>query len=542
MKRQLLSLQKVYNIEEIRKWMLKVSRTPDEKFVVMPKYDGIAGRLLDGKLASRGDGTEGESLTHHKNRVKVIDVVCDEDMDGEILITKKDFELYFGSGGKYEGKYKNSRNAISGIMGSKENPFTEQVVTMVGYDHITEKTTVGGVGLSILSVGQQMLDYPTDGFVVKLEDDAYAETLGHTTHHYKHSMALKHANTQATTVLKGVEFRMAKDHIGIIGLLEPIDINGVTISRVTLHNMDIIRDLDLHVGDTVVIERAGDVIPYIVDSYPTVGYNKAYRDLTHIELVFCPSCGTDVVLDKQFYKCSNDECSGKNQNKIEYGARLFGLKHIAGATIEKLYETKVIRDVVDFLSCTSDDFFQLEGFGEVSAKKAQKEIEKVPKEVGDYQILAALCIPGIGRSISKKILAHVTLDKLVGLDLEDMSKFTIPDVGQARLEALDRGVKTNTDLLYKLAKHFPNYTNTKDNEETVSIGSICFTGKMPEKRSFYENIAKEAGFEIGAVNKNLNTLVVSDPNSTSSKTQKAQKLGISIMSVDEFMNMFDKEK
>jgi len=270
----MLSLDKVYNVSDLEKWIDKVSRNGNEEFSIMPKYDGISGRLRNGILSTRGDGDEGEDISHWLNYiVKFAGPEDDfENYDGEIVINLDVFRDYFASGRikRDNGEiYKTPRNAISGILNNDEpNPELRGLILFVSYNYrgLTYYRNMKVSILSKIEFAKEMIAkerLPTDGIVVKLKDEEYGKSLGRTSHHWKNAIALKHDNEAAWTTLVGVEFQMAKEHIGIVGILKPVEINGVTISRVTLHNLDIIREFDLCIGDEVLIERSGDVIPTI---------------------------------------------------------------------------------------------------------------------------------------------------------------------------------------------------------------------------------------------------------------------------------------
>lgn len=532
----MLSLAKSYDIAGIKKWMSKVSRSDKEVFEVMPKYDGIAGRINTGKvLATRGNGILGEDISS-KLPIVTFNGTYDPNTgfaDGELLIKNSTFKKYFSAGSKYDGKYKNSRNAISGLLLSKENKIQDKVVDFVFYDTLLDCCIQSTVEDTINRIKLQMDDYPTDGIVIKLSDEEYAKTLGHNNHHWKHSIALKHANESALSVLEDVHFTCAKEHVGIVGLIKPVDIGGVTISRVFLHNLDILESLNLMIGDDIVIERAGDVIPHIVSATP--GSN---RKLINVDS--CPACNSKVIRQKQFFVCTNIDCSGKAIRRIGAGSRHFGLKHIAGATISKLVDMGKIKHIAHFLQLTKSDFLSVEGFGEKSADNAVAELEKVfDREIYDYQLLSSLCIEGFGSTLSKQLLAVVTLDDLLGMTKDQIISMKIPNIGTERLTKLYEGLFTtqNIEIIEEL-KDILKYANTRGKTPELKKGyTYCFTGKLPEKRGFYEDIATQHGnTPVKAVNKDLDYLVMADPNSNSSKAKKARKLNINIISVDEFLN------
>lgn len=541
----MLSLEKVYDLESLKKWMAKVSRTPEEKFFVMPKYDGIAGRLYpDGTLATRGDGEEGENITHRKGILKYL---CNshqsEDAqtlqyDGEILCTFSDFIEHFESGKvtrKSGEKYKNPRNAVAGIMNSTEK-VVGKVLTFVDHNYNAVECQMHTVDFAVRALKENTEnDFPTDGVVVRLADGEYAATLGHTSHHWKHSIALKHDNESTWTQLEGVEFTMAKESIGMVGLLHPVELGGVTIKRVSLHNLDIIKSLDLCIGDIVHIERSGDVIPHIIES-------RIKKDTKRepISLDKCPSCGVRVIQDVQFYRCPNALCHDKVVNKIDSALKDLGSKGIAAATISDLVswgKVQNIADMFDHKKVQEATFEGYEGYGKRKIEKIMNELRRLENTpmAGD-QILATLNIPGFGRSIFKKLLKSVeSVDELILMDVSDYNM--LPNMAQTRSEILDNGLNGNIDILNELKSIFTLKTNKRKGEEMGTKG-VCFTGKGDKGRAEYAEMAENAGWIVASsVTAGLDYLVCADPESNSGKMKKARANGTEVISYSAFEKM-----
>lgn len=538
----MLSLEKVYNIEDLKKWMKKVSRTTNERFVVMPKLDGIAGRFKDGILSTRGDGENGEDISHRIPLIKFFD----EEYDGELLINDSMFKDIVENKlltRKDGTPFKNSRNAVGGILGSEYEidwQGQEKPIWFMPYDWISTEATIETIEEVIKINKEQIKNLPTDGIVVKLADEEYAKSLGHTSHHYKHSIALKEETITVETILKDVEYQVAKNHIGVVGILDPIEISGVTVSRVSLHNIDFIKSHDLKIGDKVVIKRAGEVIPHLVSSM-----GGGYKE---IKCTSCPSCGSDVKVDNPFWKCINPDCSDSQINKLVSSCKVLGLKGIAKSTVEKLYKVGV-KNIADLLEINEDTLIK------AGWKPESKSMGNIINEINRVRltgievskILGSLNIEGFGEHLFKKILSEVSLEELEGYveskSIESLKK--IPNMSEIRSKRLIEGY----DLSYvnRLLGLFQWYEDrdvkvSRDILEEDNRETICFTGKMPEKRSVLEEWSKNYGYDpVNKVSKDLDILVVEDLSSNSSKIQKARKFGTKIISREDFYQIIGRQ-
>lgn len=532
----MLSLDKAYTVDEVRKWMAKVARTADEEFFVTPKYDGIAARLQDGCLATRGGGDAGENISHFISIMTwKLDPHSDhlERHDGEILITDKTFTEKFVSGKVTRSggeKYKNSRNAAAGILNNDhvENQW-EGVLTFVEHSQYATPAFQSDIDSKIEFVKEIIHDLglPTDGIVIKVADEKYADSLGHTSHHWKHSIALKHANESEWTVLKGVEFQMAKDHIGMVGILEPVEIEGATIKRVSLHNLDIIKQLELSIGDEVLIERAGAVIPYISEVKQRWGMTQK------IECHECPSCHGPVRIDKQFYVCDNPTCEDKVVNKIDSALKDLDSKGIADSTIKKLVRAGHVKNVADMFSLKMMDFIGLEGMGDKSIAKIMNELGRLMESPQKPEaVLAMLNIPGFGKSIFKKLLAEVELRPLVNMLPREFAQ--LPNMSEIRSLNLYTGIIENQSLLVRLLEIF-SIESAKPQPKGEDMITVCFTGKGNTGRAEYEAMCNGTPYvPMGSVSGALQILVCADPSSDSGKMKKARAMGVEVISYNDF--------
>ena len=531
----MLSLNKAYSLEELLEWANKYSRGMDEKFLIQPKYDGISANYDGRVLATRGDGSEGENIT---DKLPLIELETtdykgplDRPVRGEIIIRNDDFANLYSNIKRKDGKsYKNSRNAVAGIMGLKDiTAIMEQgaKVTLIDYEMISFSVSLKEFGEKWSSILKEIEDlpYPMDGIVIKFADKKYGDELGNTAHHPRAQIAFKFTNVQRKSTLLGVEWSFGKNCITPVALIDPVDVSGVTIQRATLHNAQNIIDRDIQIGDTVIVERAGDVIPYITASEP--GSSRSTALITH-----CPCCETELERRGPDLCCVNQSCKETLLQRLLAAVKSIGIDRLGEPNIRKMMETLQVKTLKDIFNLEKEDIMRLEGFKDKSATNLFNEIQKA-RDVNDYQVLTALNIPTVGKTVSKAILQEYTLSELRELDEEKLAMMN--GVGPERAKAIERELLTQSFFLDDLL-NCVNLIQTKG-QVSEAKPTICFTGKMPEKRSFYEKIAIERGYEpVSAIKSSLSILVALDPNGGSSKLKKAAKAGIKIMGLEDWLN------
>jgi len=546
----MLSLDKVYDKEDLLKWCRKVARNDNECFLVQVKYDGCSAELDHQLLSTRGNGYIGENISHVLPFLKILEgrgSIPATDFSGylrgEIVLQDSIFETNRNLLRRKSGEpYKNSRNACAGILNTDDyvNPLNEPFLTFVPFEHLTLYKTLTQLEEFILSdywdrfVSRvQNADYPADGLVIKLEDQTYCTQLGHTKHHRKSEIAFKFTNPSAKTVLNGVTLSCGKGCITPIGNVEPVEIGGVTVSNVNLHNMKNIIDRDIHIGDTLIVERAGDVIPYVVNVIPG-------KERKEIAMSTCPSCSSLLFYEEPQMVCKNPECSGSALRKLSDSVVRIGIDRLGRPTIEAMMKVLNISDLIGIFEVTESELLKLPRFGIKKAKNLRYEIDKILNNgVYEWQILAAVNISGIGNTLSEVIIEKFPIPDLIELchseGAIDVLR-SIDRVDTERAQVLVDGVLENEayiDALYStLIIKKPKKRNTESTK-------ICFSGKFPEKKKIYYQMLEDKNFEIvEKVDKTLNVLVVADPTKNSGKQKKAENLGIKIMGIDELQTTF----
>lgn len=524
----MLSLQKVYTVDELCKWIKLVARDDKELFVIQPKYDGISGcyeaKYTEmGRLSTRGDGYLGEDITRHLKNIIFLEQPG-EITYGELLVLDKHFQQVNAT---LETPYKTQRNMVSGLLSQKEP--LQGGVTFIPHD-FAKFSKVFIAQEAVPGYIQVLIDYmkhsvkgiiPTDGLVIKLADKEYYKSLGATAHHPRGAMAFKFETETATSKITAIEWLIGKNKLTPRATIEPVELGGVTVTKLTLHNAEHVQKNDIAVGDTIALTRSGDVIPYYLrteekgDGDATIPY-------------FCPYCGDVVELRGPDIFCNNPQCS--LPTRIEASCRALGIEGIGPATIQALVDTGKVTAFSDFLSLTAADFLELEGFADTSAKASEHAIKSKLSTTFE-QYLACLNIPNVGLSMAKNLTEVLTLDEFINGSWEDLSK--AKGWGLKRVKAFENFYYDN----YTEAIAILNCLTIEETEQVKDVPTICFTGKMPEKRNYYEELAKTKGYQpVDSVSASLSLLVVADINAKSSKLDKAKKLGVEIKELKEWLN------
>lgn len=531
---KMLSLDKVYSYIELISWCEKIARTDNEIFNIMPKFDGVSGQYTNGILATRGDGEVGENIT---SKIPFINFITKKDnpnyVRGEILLQKSLFSEFQMKIKRKDGSvYKNERNAVQGIL-SRDDLKAQQILTFVDFDN-----TVIAVSLKEMKEGGvenwnklvsfiQDIDYPTDGIVIQVKDKKYGESLGETTHHRKDSIAFKFSNPFQWSEIVDITWSMGKKVLTPLAIIRPVEINGSTITKVSLHNKKNIMTMDIKIGDRVKVERAGDVIPYITECIP--GSNRIAPEIST-----CPICGNDVEYKDPELVCINPDCTGKHLNQLMDAVIRIGIERLGKPTLKKMVEVLGVTDLLDIFHLTKMDIAQLPGFQEKSIDNLFNEIQKVKLGgVYEWQLLSCLNLEGIGTTLSKKLLTGRDLFTLSSYELHDMEK--IENIGPERANILIEGLRENSGYLNHLSGVLP--IKQEEAVDDTDLIKVCFTGKFPKQKKEYYNLLNETGkFEISEkVNKELDILVVADPNKVSNKMKKAEKMGISVIGIDKIL-------
>lgn len=575
----MLSLDKTKDREVLRGFI------GEHKTLLSWKMDGLTvvftynqGSLQ--KAVTRGNGVVGEVIT---NNARVFDNVPlkipyqgELTLRGEAIITYSEFEKINSEIEDVDARYKNPRNLCSGSVRQLNNEITakrhvcfyafslvkaegvnfansrqqqmewlkDQGFEVVEYRVVTSDTL--DEAMEYFATQIEHNDFPSDGLVALYDDIAYGDSLGRTAKFPRNAFAFKWADEMAETTLEEIEWSPSR--IGLINpvaIFTPVELEGSTVSRASVHNISIMRKLELGIGDRIKVYKANMIIPQIGENLTKSGV----KDIPEI----CPACGGKTVIEKvndvESLYCRNPECPAKAIK----GFTLFvsrdamNIDGLSEATLEKFIARGFIRDFGDIFEIDryKDEIIQMEGFGEKSYENLIESLNRA-KKTELPRVLYALGIPSIGVSNAKMIC------KELGYDMEK-----IRHVSEEELAAID-GIgpviaKSFVDYFKKegrqekldhLLSHLELGEAPKQKEEQIFHGmNFVITGSVEHfsnRKEVKEEIEKRGGKVTGSVTSKTNYLINNDTQSSSSKNKKAKELGIPIISEETFIQMMEK--
>lgn len=574
------SLSKVNTREEFEEWAAKFDK-PDalrreHLFIILEKLDGISISISykDGKLINaitRGDGIEGEDIT--SNVIKMINVIeqLPEKWTGSIrgeIIFEEEYFKHLNSIGV---DIKNMRNGASGIAKRLDGMYSN-FLKILYYDCTGDIDTERCKLQFIESLGLEVCPYTTgtmnkcievyayynnekrseltheiDGLVIKLNSIDKQNELGMKDLIPKFAKAWKFPSMKKRTRIKDVHWQLGLSRrLTPVAILEPVKMGGVTVSRASLHNYEIFSSFNLHYNDMVLIERANDVIPQIIKNESDTPQNERYEKIPICKV--CPVCNKKCDILDKFVICQNELCSGKALGNLKKWANtVFGEKGIGVTTVETFFENGMIKEPADFYILMKSDIVKLDRFGYRKAEIIKNVIDK-GKEVTLSQFIGGLNLPNFGRRMTDLLIenGYNTIEKIQSMTLSDLIK--IKGIEKKTAESFLHAITTKKDFIENL---LAVGVTIKKEEPKINKGnkfegkSFCFTGaiqKIDENgkrytRKMMENLVIENGGTISPVKSGLTYLVQADPNSISSKTQKANLLGVKILSEENFFKM-----
>lgn len=400
------------------------------------------------------------------------------------------------------------------------------------------------------------LKYPIDGAVGAFNDVEYGVSLGATGHHPKHSMAFKFYQENQETILEDIEWSTSRTGlVNPVAIVEPIEIDGTVVSRATLSNVSIIKDLQLGIGDRVTMIKANQIIPKITDNLT--------RSNTYVIPNTCPCCGSKLTIRNDYGRemlyCTNSDCLDRNLDKISNFAGRDGM-NIVGISEERLRILMDLGFVSNFkslytLSEHRDEIEKIEGFGKVSVDNLLNAI-KESKKCKLTNVLVAIGIPGIGKSSAKSLAKYCAavsknniseektkvLESFINMAVNNFDWTVLEDIGEVTSNAINQYVQQN---IHELKELIPLLHISDDNIKIVAKNifggkTFCITGKLdnfPNREALVEEIEKYGGKAVSSVTAKTNYLITNDKESGSSKNKKAEKCGTIMISEQEFITM-----
>ena len=451
----MLSLDKAYSLDEVMDWAKKYCRSESEQLLVQPKYDGISAVWNGSVLATRGDGYDGEDISDKAVLIelettsgKMPLASCSAPIRGEIVIRKDDFEtIYPNILGRNGMPYKNPRNAVAGIMGLKDvSPMLKQGAKLSLIDYSSHSCTAeyGTLRAKWESIKEKIivLPYPMDGIVVKLADEEYSESLGATSHHPRGQIAFKFTNQRKHSVIRKVVWSFGKNSLTPVAEFDPVEIGGTTIRNATLHNLQNVLDKDIRIGDSVEVERAGDVIPWIAEVHP--GNIRKPCVITR-----CPSCGSELIRELPELRCINPECEETCIQRLLAAIRVLEISGVGESNVRRMVRSLHIRHLSGLFEIGELEWRQLEGFGAAAARNLYRQVQNA-RNAPDWKLLTALNIKGIGPNIAKSLLEKLPFAELRNASVETLS--SISGIGPERATLLKTELERQKDSIDDLLK------------------------------------------------------------------------------------------
>lgn len=589
---RMYSLDNSYDFNDLQDWHTRISKileTDEIEFVAELKYDGASISILfeNGKLSqavTRGDGFQGDEITANVKTIKDIPLQLHSNfperffMRGEIYLTHQNFnkinEERVAEG--YDA-FMNPRNSASGSLKMQDSAeVRKRNLSAVLYQFVAENTPAEthfellqqaktwGFKISEnakicrnISEVQEFINlwdkkrhdlpFDIDGIVIKVNSLKQQQLLGYTAKSPRFAMAYKFKAEKVETELLSIDYQVGRTGaITPVANLAPVLLAGTIVKRASLHNEDIIKKLDLHVGDFVYVEKGGEIIPKIV------GVNVEKRSVFATEVQYathCPECATELVKleDQAAHFCPNEwHCPPQVVGKmIHYVSRkALNIENLGSETIEQLYREKLIENVADFYILKKEQLLPLERMAEKSAQNIIDGVEK-SKQIPYEKVLYGIGIKHVGETVAKKLAKNFnSIDELKLATVEELTQ--VEDIGGKIAESIVSYLNNpeNWTMIERLKSYGVQLEKGENTTEVLSNilenKTFLFTGKLSlfTREQAEEMVEKHGGKNISAVSKNLNYLVVGEK--AGSKLKKAQDIGtIEILDEQQFLDLIE---
>ena len=592
----MLSLANAFSEEDLINFEKKIINflSKKEGFEILysaePKIDGISASLTykNGKFMrglSRGDGKEGEDITDNLNTIKDIpkkisskDFPDEIDIRGEVFIQNSDFKYL-------KDKFANPRNAASGSLRQKNPEDTKKIpLKFIAYtfgfeNHLKVENQseylkklkewgfktnpsnklISGVKNLIdnyneIEKKRADLDFDIDGIVYKVNDFALQKRLGNVANAPRWAVAHKFSSNKAISQIKDIEIQIGRTGaLTPVAKIKPINIGGVQVSNVTLHNEDEIIRKDIRIGDTVTVERAGDVIPHVIE----VDKNKRGKNAKKFQFpTSCPSCGSDTtkefnVTTKKYdavRRCTNESygCEKISIEKLKHfiSKDALNIDGLGKKVVEKFWDLHFIKKPQDIFSLNYNKIINLEGWGKQSVNNLKNSIEK-SKKISLQRFIYSIGIRHIGIESAKLISDNIkNISNFIELiKLKQFDKFlNIDGIGETQINSIKNffSNKLNSNIVIELNSILKIENQISNENGKLRDKSFMFTGKLDgisraEAKSLIE---KNSGTTLSSVNKKLDYLVLGE-KATKRKVEQAKNLGINIISFEELRKLLN---
>ncbi|HSX24566.1 MAG TPA: NAD-dependent DNA ligase LigA [Candidatus Andersenbacteria bacterium] len=581
--KRMLSLNDVFSLEAITDWELRINKIvpEDSDYFIELKIDGVALSLVytDGvleRVATRGDGITGEDVTVNAKTIEAIPLRLQGDFPGvveirgEAYMLKKDFTA-MNKKREQEGLelFANPRNIVAGSIRQLDPAIARlrplrffaweitsgipiqtrvqeyEMLQKIGFPvppNAQHCSTLQEVFEYIAKAEKKRLQHPfqVDGLVVKINDLARYNRLGVVGKAPRGAIAYKFPAEEATTIIEHIDVQVGRTGaLTPVAHLRPVRVAGTTVSRATLHNAEEIKRKDIRVGDTVVIRKAGDIIPEVMRALPNLRPTESKPFQMPSK---CPICGSNVKKDEEgiVIRCTNTECFVREQQRILYavGRSGFNIDGLGDKIVEQLLQEGLISNAPDIWRLTEGDLLPLERFAEKSAKKLVEEIQS-KKQISLAKFLVALGIPNVGTVTAQDIArAYHTLEHIEKLSKEELEK--IEGVG----EKVAQGITdffTSKDGAFLLSEYRDVGIKVLPEKSSGPLAgkTFLFTGTLEHmtREEAKQKVLSLGGRIASAVGLGVDYVVLGAD--AGSKERKAKDLGLKIMSESEFASLLE---
>ena len=591
--RPMLSLDNAFSYDALREWDRRVREGSGKEkieYIAEHKFDGLSISLQyeDGVLVravTRGDGNTGEEVTPNAKTIRSIPLRVDAsalkkaklrtdfEVRGEVMMTRKAFEALNRQQERIGGKiFVNPRNSAAGavrvldpaITASRKLdffayyllvdgnvPFAKHSESLAALKQLRFRASddwklCNGIQeviayCEIWDAKRDKLPYEIDGVVIKVNATAIQNELGYTAKAPRWAIAFKYPARQETTVVKDILVSVGRTGVLTpVAILEPVQVGGVTVSRSTLHNMDEIERLGVQIGDTVLIERAGEVIPHVLKVLKPGKNRKPFHMPKH-----CPECGSAIhhVEGEVAYRCVNAACPAKRKESILHyaGRHAMDIDGLGEKIVDQFVDKGLVKDVADLYALKEEEVAELERMAEKSAQNLLEEIE-ASKKNSLARLIYALGIQFVGERTGQLLAEHFSsLEELAAAKEEELEQ--VPEVGPKVAASIVEffSEPSNRQLIKKLANAGVRPTTERREVKSDKLAgkTFVFTGTLVNRtREEAGAIVQQHGGKVsGAVSNKTNYVVVgTDPGS---KYDKAKELGVTILDESAFEKLLD---
>lgn len=586
-KYRMYSLSNAYSFEEVEEWIARLEKSMGTNltYVCELKYDGasISLKYVDGNLTegvTRGDGFQGDEITTNVRTIRSIPLKLKTATEGELFV-RGEIILPFTGFQQLNAEreelglepFMNPRNTASGSLKMQDSaevakrPLEAFMYGVLG-DNLPFDTQwemlefARNAGFKVPSAAQLCknvqeiqdfinhwdkarhdLPYEIDGIVIKVNEIHQQNELGYTAKSPRWAVAYKFKAEQVQTKLNSITYQVGRTGaVTPVANLEPVLLAGTTVKRASLHNADIIAQLDVRIGDTVMVEKGGEIIPKIVD----VNLTLRPTDAEKVEFAkICPECDTPLERaegEAAFYCPNEDGCPPQIKGRIEHfvSRKAMDMEYVGAETIALFHEAGLLNNIADLYDLKKEDILPLDRMAEKSANNIIESIVK-SKEIPFHKVLYGLGIRFVGETVAKKLVkALPTIDALMNASQEDLE--SIDTIGVRIAESVRKYFENpeHIEMIQKLKDYGLQFEAVADENVSDKLNdqSFLFTGKLTEftRDEAKEMVEKNGGKLVSSVTKKLNYLVVGE--NAGSKLKKATELGtVKILTEQQFLDM-----